>query len=110
MPDRRLVLTLIALALVLGAAVGYLAVQGDDLQPPLLLLVAGGCLVGGIARSRWWVGALVGAGVPTAFVWARAAGYPLPETLSLVPVLLAPPLALAAAGLGAAMLRHIRED
>jgi hypothetical protein len=109
-PERRLVVSLVALALTLAGAVGYLSLHADDVQPPLLLLIAGAGLVGGAARRRWWLGTLVGLGVPCAVAWARATGYALPDAVSPLSALLSPGLALAASGLGAALQRHVRGD
>ncbi len=100
----------LAFALVMAAAAGSTAQQSDSLLLPSALVILGGCLVGGILPARWWLSALVGLGVPLARVLAPAQGEAPPAATSLIATWIAPAVALAAGGLGAAMLRHLSEE
>ena len=106
----------LVLALVLAAAAGALATQGDSMTPAGLLVLAGSMTVGGLAPGKWWwLGGFVGAGVTVSSLLQRG-GVPAGEAFStcrdlagrewtgeVAPVL----VALAAAGLGSSMQRFL---
>jgi hypothetical protein len=108
--DRRRLGSALALALVLAAAAGSLAQQADHLLPAAVLVIVGGTLVGGILPARWWLAAVVGFGVPVARLWAPAPVEATVPAASMVSTWIAPAVALAAGGFGAAMLKHLREE
>jgi hypothetical protein len=98
----------VVLAVILGAAAGYADLHGESVQPAALLVIVGGCLVGGILPERWWLAILVGVGVPLTRLLAPEAALEDVLAPSGAGALLAPLVALAAGGLGAAMVRHLR--
>lgn len=110
MDERRRLVSALALAVVLAAAAGRLALVTEPGMPAVLLVIVGGGLVGGILPGRWWLGVLVGLGVPVALLTAPEATDTAEPGLSWVAAVLAPALSLAAAGFGAAVQRHLRED
>ncbi len=103
--DRRRLLSALALALVLAAAAGHLAVSQSETLPAVVIVLLGGSLVGGILPHRWWLGAIVGLGVPATALGTR----PPPEVIANLATWIAPAVALAAAGLGVTLARHLRE-
>lgn len=50
--DRRRLLSALALALVLAAAAGHLAVSQSETLPAVVIVLLGGSLVGGILPHR----------------------------------------------------------
>lgn len=105
---RRFVVTQAALALVLGGAVARLVAEREHVAAPALLLIVGAMVVGGVDPRRWWIGTLVGLVVSAVFAWTHLASSA--PVIGVAEALLAPLLALAAAGLGGAMVRHLREE
>lgn len=108
--DRRRLGSALALALVLAVAAGSLAQQADHLLPAAVLVIVGGTLVGGILPARWWLAAIVGLGVTVARFWTPATVDATAPAASMVATWIAPAVALAAGGFGAAMLKHLREE
>ena len=110
MDERRRLVSALALALVLAAAAGRLALDAESALPAALAVVVGGCVLGGLLPGRWWLGLMVGLGVPAARLWARASGVALDDAVPEAAAWIAPALSLASAGLGATLLRHLREE
>lgn len=110
MDERRRLVSALALALVLAAAAGRLALDAESTLPAALVVVVGGCVLGGLLPGRWWLGVIVGLGVPATQWWAPAAGVALDGAVPEIVAWIAPALSLAAAGLGATLLRHLREE
>ncbi len=110
MDERRRLLSALAFAVVLAAASGQLALAPEPGVPAVLMVVLGGALVGGILPARWWLGVVVGLGVPVTLLAGPDAGDAAETGLSWAAAALAPALSLAAAGFGAALQRHLRED
>lgn len=103
MEDRRRLASSVGLAAAVAAAAGRLAIEGEQAIAAVGLVVIGGCLAGGIVPRHWWIGAIAGLGVPVAAWWAPAGDGP-----GAASAWIAPAVALAAAGLGAALQRHLR--
>ena len=100
----------LACALVRGVGSGQLALAPEPAVPPVLLVVLGGAPVGGILPAHWSLGAVVGLGVPVTLLAGPDVGDAAEAGLSWTAAALAPALSLAAAGFGAALQRHLRED
>jgi len=92
----------VAAAVVIGALAAWVDLHNTEVQPSLVLIVAGGIVLGfADPRSAWVAGVIIGGAIPTAHIAARITGYPVPYPVELPFTFLAVIVAVVAALIGA---------
>ena len=99
---RKSLILVVAAAVLVGVLAAWVDLHSIEVQPAIVLIVAGGIVLGfADPASAWVAGLIIGGAIPTAHIVARIIAYPVPYPVELPFTFLAILVAVVAALVGA---------